>query len=143
MSDSTLLVLSGEDLPPYAARGLTQDLAPIQAASALRRTINAVLTDISNPAFRKFQSTINCTDQQAPALQQLWPGQSVTVDCVAELCYKTAGGAPIRTVVEGSSHVEGDYTYYRPRLTMKVISHTISTDEYNAAVAWSLALEEI
>jgi hypothetical protein len=136
MANETLLVLS------YSARGLTQTLEPIQAAANNRRSINGKLKDLSQVQFRKYSSTISCADQLAPALDGIWPGQLLTVDCVAELSYKTAGGSPSRTVVTSSSRVEGAYTYYRPRLTMRVMAYSESEDEYGRVVQWSLQLEE-
>ncbi len=141
MSNETLLVLSGHGVQPYSARGLTQSLDPIDAAAANRRSINGTLHDFSQPQFRKYKSTVSCADQLAPALEGIWPGQTLTVDCVAELSYKTAGGSPSRTVV--ASRVDGDFTFYRPRLTMKVMTYTQSEDEYGRAVQWSLELEEV
>jgi hypothetical protein len=67
----------------------------------------------------------------------------VTVDCVAELSYKTAVGSPDRPVVTDSSRTDGDWTFYRPQLTMRVTSYSTQTDEYGAAVGWQLDLEEI
>lgn len=143
MTDATtLLVISGDGVAPYSARGLTQSLEPINAAASVRRTINGGLMDLSAAQFRKFRSVVSCDDQQTPAFNDLWPGQSLTVDCVAELTYKTSGGSPSRTVVPGSSYTDGSYTFYRPRLTMKVISLSVERDEYGAQSKWSLELEE-
>lgn len=140
---TTLLVISGEGIPPYSARGLTQTLEPIPAAGGARRTVNGELLDVSSPELRKYASLVSCSDQQTPALDGIWPGEIVTVDCVAELAYKTAGGSPQRTVVTGSSRVEGDYTFYRPRLTMMFMGHQVSRDEYKAIVGWTMAFEEV
>ena len=137
------LTLSGIGVPPYSVRGATQTLQPIDAAQQLRRTINGALVDISRAEFRKYRSTITCTDQQPPAVDGVWPGQIVTVGCISELSYKTAGGVAARAVVSGSSRTEGDYTFYRPQLTMRVVSFSQDTDEYGASVAWSLELEEV
>ena len=139
----TLLVISGPGLPTYAVRGLTQTLDPIDAAGAIARTVNGGLIDLSPPQMRKYKSTISCTDQEAPALDGVWPGMPVTVDCVSELGYLTAGGSPQRTVVEGSTRVASRWTWYRPRLDMMVISYSTSTDEYGALIEWSLELEEV
>lgn len=144
MSDETLLVISGLNLPPYAVRGITQTLTPIQGQAQLRRTINGVLDDLSPSQFRKYASTITCTDQQTPALDGIWEGLFVTVDCVAELAYRTADSdidMPGREVV--ASREEGDYTFYRPRLNMRVTRWQVTTDEYGAEVGWQLDLEEI
>ena len=124
-------------------RGATQTLQPIDAAQQLRRTINGTLIDVSRAEFRKYRSTISCTDQQPPAVDGVWPGQIVTVGCISELSCKTAGGAPSRSVVSGSSRTEGDYTFYRPQLIMRVVSFSQDTDEYGASVSWSLELEEV
>jgi hypothetical protein len=92
---------------------------------------------------RKYKSTISCTDMDSPALDGIWAGMPLTVDCVPELGYLTAGGSPQRTVVSGSSRTSGAWTYYRPRLDMMVVNYTTGTDEYGAAVAWTLDLEEV
>jgi len=138
----TLLVISGPGLPTYAARGLSQTLDPIDAAGAIARTVNGGLIDLSPVQMRKYKSTISCADQEAPALDGVWPGMPVTVDCVSELGYLTAGGSPQRTVVSGSSRTAGLWTYFRPQLDMMVISYSTNTDEWGAAVGWSLELEE-
>lgn len=151
MSDfSTLLVLSGEGVAPYSARGLQQTLEPIDAAGNPRRSINGDLVSLAEAQFRKYKSTISCADQLAPALDNVWQGMVLTVDCVAELAYKTSGGSPGRPVVDpdssesgDSTRVEGDYTYYRPRLQMMVIKHTQQEDEWGRVVSWSLELEEV
>ena len=86
MLDDSMLVLSGIGVPSYSARGLTQTLQPIEAAGSQRRTVNGTLVDLSQAQFRKYRSTIRCSDQQAPALDDVWPGKVVTVSCIAELC---------------------------------------------------------
>jgi hypothetical protein len=141
MANETKLVLSGNGVAPYSARGLTQTIDLIDAASNTRRSINGSLNDLSQAQFRKYKSTISCNDHLAPALSGIWPGMPLTVDCVAELSYLTATGAPERTVV--ATRTEGAYTYYTPRLIMRVMSYTTSHDEYGAQVGWSLDLEEI
>jgi hypothetical protein len=144
MSDGgTLLVISGQGIPTFASRGLTQTLDPIAASSVLARTVNGGLVDFSPPQMRKYRSTISCTDINGPAFDGVWPGDILTVDCVPELAYLTISGAPGRTVVTGSERVVGDYTNYRPQLVMRVVQYTTSTDEYGAAVAWQLDLEEV
>lgn len=141
-NSTTELVLSTFGVPPYSARGLVQTLTPIAQASSLARTVNGALVDLSISGFRKYASTIRGTDQNPPAFDMLWPGQSLTVDCIVELSYKTVGGSPGRTVVSGSSRTEGDFTIYRPRLTMRVISFEYEQDEWGANVGWTLNLEE-
>ena len=145
-ASGTLLVLSsgGTDLVTlYSSRGLTQTLTPIDASNDIRRTINGGLVDLSLAQFRKYKSSIKCRDQHAPGLDGIFPGQILTVSCVAELSYLTSGGAPNRTVVAGSSYVVGAYTFYRPQLTMMVAAPpSISIDEYPGQTSWTLELEE-
>lgn len=130
------LVITGVGLPTASIRGVTQSLAPIDAASRTARTVNGALIDVSAPQFRKFRSTIECTDQNTPELSDVWPGQIVTVDCIAHLA-----GTPIRPVVE--SWVDGAFTFYRPRLTMRVLSYNVEHNEFDAVVGWTLELEEV
>jgi len=140
----TLLVISGDGVAPYSARGLTQTLEVVAEAAVVARSVNGALVNLSPPQFRKFKSTISCTDVAAPALAALWPGVVVDVDCVSEITYLTASGSPVpdRTVV--SSYTEGDYTRDRLRLTMMVVAPwTQSTDEYGASVGWQLELAEV
>lgn len=140
MPTLTNLVISGVGVAPYSARGLKQSLAPIQQATVLMRTVNGILDDLGDDAFKKFASTITGRDQLAPP--HVWPGLQIDVSCIAELCYLTASGTPEREVVAGSSRVEGDYTYYRPKITFRVVSLDPSWDEYDADVSWTLSLEE-
>lgn len=143
MANETLLVVSGDGMPPYSVRGITQTLEPIDAAKNLRRTVNGVLVDLSATQFKKYKSTITCTDVQSPAFDAIEVGDTLTVDCVAELSYLTASSpasGPARTVV--ATRTEGAYTFYRPRLTMVITSKQQSTNEYGAEISWTLELEE-
>jgi hypothetical protein len=139
----TLLVISGHGIADYSCRGATQTLDPVDASSVLSRTVNGVLVDLSPWQMRKYKTSISCSDTETPALDGVWPGMALTVDCVAELGYLTAGNTPQRTVVPGSSRVAGAWTYYRPRLEMRVTNYSTSRDEYGAMTTWSLDMEEI
>lgn len=141
----TLLTISGVGEFQYQARGLQQTLTVIKQASQQQRTINAMLIDISNPAFRKYASKIQCMDIDAPPLDNLWPGMTVTVGCAASLCYETGNpGSPFKPVVPGSSYVQGAFTFYRPLLTMMVVELPNETfDEWKSDVQWELSLEEV
>lgn len=144
MSESTLFNLVGIGMPPYSARGITQTLEPIQTSGQMRRTINGTLEDLGATQFRKYQSSVTCTDMDSPALSGIWPGMTVTVECIPELCYPdvTSEGAE-RTVVSGSSRSENGFVWYRPQLTMKVAGFRIGTDEYGASCNWSMDLIEV
>jgi hypothetical protein len=143
MDGGTLLEISGPGIPTYASRGLTQTLDPIDAASNLMRTVNGDLVDFSPAQMRKYKSTISCTDIDGPALDGVWPGMVLTVNCVPELGFLTIAGSPTRPVVPDSSRLVGDYTFYRPQIMFLVVGYTVSTDEYGAAVAWQLDLQEV
>lgn len=143
MPPETLLVISGNGIADYSARGLTQTLEPIEASAVLARTVNGALIDLSPVQMRKYKSSISCTDVETPALDGIWPGMALTVECVTELGYLTASGTPTRDVVPGSPRAAGAWTYYRPILDMRVAAYSVSRDEYGARTEWTLDLEEI
>lgn len=143
-NDTTLLKLSFMDIPPYSARGLRQTLEPIGASAFLARTWNGVLIDLSNPNFQKYRTTISGEDQQPPAIDGIWPGLQVTIDCMNEIPYKTGKvGAPHKTVVAGSSRTEGLFTFYRPQLICRITNFVVDEAEWDASVSWTLEAEEI
>lgn len=152
LTNGTLLVLTPLStatpvLTPYAARGLSQTLEVITESSGqggkwLRRDVNGTLRDTSDVNFRKYRSTVSCRDGEQPCIDNAWIGLQVQVDCVVELSYPT-GGTPARTVVSGSSRVQGAITYYRPQLTMLVASIKNSMQEWAALNAWEVGLEEV
>jgi len=131
---------------PYSARALRGTLKPIDLAAGdakLARTVNGTLVDISAPQMRKYKLEVAGEDMAAPALDGLWVGMQVTVNCHVELAYLTASGLPGRTPVPGSSWVDGDYTYYCPQFSMRVVELQVERQEWAAVVTWSLVLEEI
>src|SRR5215831_1948082 len=101
----TLLKLFGMGVPPYSARGLSQTLKPIEQAGNVVRAIDGSLLDLSYAPFRKYKSEITCSDQTAPAISGIWPGQLLTVYCVAELAFDEYGSAQ-RSEVPGSMRFE-------------------------------------
>lgn len=140
----TVLELNGMGVVPYSTRAAVQTLEPIeQAGAGIYRDVNGVLRQAGGTSFRKYKSTISCTDMRPFAIDGVWPGKLVTVGCIQTLAYLTAGGSPQRTPVTGSSFTEGLWTFYRPQLAMMVISFSIQEDEYGAEVGWSMSLEEI
>lgn len=131
---------------PWSARQLRGTLRPIDAARGhdkLARTVNGTLIDISAHQMRKYVLEIRSGDMAAPALDGLWLGMALNVDCHVELAYLTAGGAPGRTVVPGSTWADGNFTYYRPRLLMLIGDMQLEREEWGAVVNWSLVLEEV
>lgn len=138
----TFLSISVMGVPLYSARGLTQTLEPISAAANMRRSINGILIDVAHDQFRKYKSKITCTDMRTPAIDGIWPGMTVVVDCAAFLSYPSSG-SPQRTVVAGSEFTEGSFVFYRPRLTMLVTAFTDQFAEWPGEVEWELELEEV
>ena len=133
-------------MPLYATRGMHGVLRPIDMAqgdSVLRRTVNGGLIDVSAPQMRKYRLEASGDDQEPPALDGLWAGMEVEVDCHVELSYPTAGGSPSRPAVPGSERVSGDYTLYCPVLLCRVLELSVERSEWEAAYSWQIALSEI
>jgi hypothetical protein len=133
-------------VPPYSARGLKGTLTPIDMASGLdklARTVNGTLISIAAPQMRKYRLEASGNDQDPPALDGLWVGMEVTARCHVEIARHTVSGPPERTPVAGGIRYEGGWTFYRPEMQMRVVQWSIDREEWNAAVNWSLALEEI
>lgn len=144
--------ISGRDnmsLPPYGARSLTQTLNPINgpgggggSSGLLRRSLRGRMIDLTSPIFHVYRSTVSYRDGTPPALDDSWIGEIVQVDCAIELAYVT-GGSPKRTVVSGSTRVEGWLTYYRPSLIMMVSGIQQSFSEYEGLYNVTVDFEEL
>lgn len=147
MAGESELRIEGDEFPPTSVRGVSETLAPI-----------------GNPQFDKYRVTIQCSDKNSPAFDALrvgnWKrtvngglidlsgnGSTVTIDCISELAGKLAGSplsyTPVRTVVSGSGRTVDGFYYYRPQLTVGLISKSMDTDEYGAIVQWQAEFEEI
>jgi len=142
MADETVLIISPIGVPPYSARGIVEELSLISGAVNLRRTINGELLNFSASQFNKYKLSWSCDDMDSPALNVV-PGEVVTVSCITELSYLTVGGSPARPVVSGSSRVSGDFTFYRPVLTIRLGEFQVMTDEWGKDVSWRRDGEEI
>lgn len=147
--DYTILAINGISFPRASARGMTQTLAPIVQASQLQRTVDGDLDDLSLDQFQKYASEITCRDYNAPALDGIFPGRQIVVDCIPELAYEpptdevVLGENANRDVVPGSAREEDGFVFYRPRLTMRVIDFQMTRDEYGSTMGWTLRLEEV
>ncbi len=140
--EGTLLIMDGMGIPLYSARvDVVQTLVPIDQQKQLVRTINGELIDVSNDEFQLYKSTISCTDNNPAALDGIWRGRQIIVDCVVDLVYET-GGTPQRAVVPDSSRTIGGFTHYKPRLEMTVTDFQTSFAEGQAAHSWQIDLEE-
>lgn len=143
-NDFTLLTITGPGIAPYSARGLTQSYEPISAMSHQERAVNGELVDLSAPQMKKYRSKISCTDHNTPALSGVWPGTVLDIGCVAEMSFKTdRPGDQERIAVVGSVRTQGDYTFYRPVLTVMFLGFSTNEQEYQRDVAWSFEVEEL
>jgi hypothetical protein len=122
----TDLVISGVGLPDYAVRGVRQTISPVDHASRLERTVNGNLVNLGDPAFRKYKTTISGSDQEAPALGDVWPGRVVTVTSIVALASSDSMGPA------------GPVSF-----TGLVRSFEVSIDEWSATVDWTLEIEQI
>jgi len=144
----TILVIDGIDIQRYSARGLSQTFETIEESTVQQRTVDGVLHDLSLDQFRKFRSTITCEDFDTPAIDGIYPGQQVVVDCVFELAYEDpldeveVGENASRPIVPDSARVKNGFVRYRPQLTMTVVRYSITRNEYNATSSWTLELVE-
>jgi hypothetical protein len=141
----TILTISSFGNMLYQARKLTQTLQPIGEAAKMERTINGTLVDISVAQFRKYTTSIRVPSEvNAPPIDNVFPGQTVTVQCAVSLSFVTgAPGLPHKPVVSGSEYTEGAYTFYRPELVMMVKGVSTQFDEWDNVVGWNIELEEI
>lgn len=146
---TTILTLSAIGIPPYSARGLKQTLTTINAATNLRRTVNGDLEDVSDPLFRKYESTITGEDVDPPAFGLVFPGRILTVGCISELAIQDSTTDPLgpedlgRTPVTWPARSADGFIFFRPLLTMRVTGWNTSEDEYGKVVNWTLSLEEV
>lgn len=140
---TTVLLIDTIGIPLYSCRNVRQTLTPIGAASYMRRTVNGELIDLSPTQFRKYKSSISCSDNTPPAFDGIWPGLIVNVSCAKELGYITSGGSPKKTVVDGSSRVDGAFTFYRPLITFRIVNWSDNYTEWEVGDEWQLDLEEV
>lgn len=129
-------------LPLYSARGLSHAMDYIDGAMNQEYTVNAELVDLSLSRFRKLQLVISATDVRPPSLDACYPGRIVVVECANVFSYATIGGTPGRTPVSGSEFIEGDFTFYRPTITVMLGKPSSRFEEWEAGNAWSLPMRE-
>jgi len=145
MTETTKLRLSPIGIPPYSARGITEEFT-LDGNAQLARTVNNVLIDLSAQQDEKYKLTITCSDQQMPYLDGVKRGMQLIVDSATEFTYMT-GGSPARPVAETTddpaTRSEGAVTFYRPRLTMLVADYRLNNDEAGAVCGWTLDLVEV
>ena len=165
------LVIDGVGFPRLSCRDVTQTLRPIPQGE-MRRSVNGELCYVGTKGHHKYQSTVMCSDQNLPGLQEIWVGAIVHVHCVSTLWETLVLGSQdtqqlSRTAVPGSLDVVDekgaplDYTYegevlklplgegeqaivsYRPTLRMRIKAFDFKEAEWEEGSQWSLLLEEI
>lgn len=139
-SEYTDLVISGVGLPDYALRGVKQTVTLIDQASRLERTVNGKLVEVGDPAFRKYKTTITGSDQEAPALGDVWPGRLVTVTSVVSWASSGTGATGGATGPTGGGTPTGATAV---GFTGLVKSFDVSVDEWSATVDWTLEIEQL
>jgi hypothetical protein len=117
----TLISIDAIDFTDYAVRGISMTLTPIDQAKNVARDCLGQLADISLAQFRQHKVTITCTDNDAPELTGIWPGQDITITCLPRM--DSTSDAPLVILA-------------------KVISWNTSRDEWNAEIAWQLEAEQ-
>lgn len=145
-TESSLLSFVELGIPPYALRGITQTLEPIDQAKNTRRTINGILRDVASPDFQKFRSVIQCTDQQSPGLSGVWPGRQLTMWSAIEMSFEGSTDETDsfeRPPVENSIREESGFTFYRPILVVMITDYRTEFAEWQADLAWQLEVEEV
>jgi len=117
----TLIAIDAIDFTDYAVRGITMTMTPIDQAKNLARDCLGNLVDISVAQFQQFKVSITCTDNDAPELDGIWPGQDITITCLPRM-----NGTSDTPLV----------------LDCKVTSWNTSRDEWGAEIAWQLEAEQ-
>ena len=121
---TTLLSINGINFSDWATRGITMTLAPIGSGD-LRRDVNGTLRDLTLAQFRKYKTSIKCSDQEAPTFDTIWKGSVIEVTCIPELGV-------------GGDDTDGVLTMF-----MMVEDWEVSRDEYECECGWSLSALEI
>jgi hypothetical protein len=117
----TLIAIDAIDFSDYAVRGITMTLTPIDQSKNVARDCLGNLVDISVAQFRQHKITITCTDNDAPELAGIWPGQDISITCLPRM----------------------DSTSDTPLvIAAKVTSWNTSRDEWGAEIAWQIEAEQ-
>lgn len=144
-TDNTILRLEGIGIPPWSARGISENLEPIDESIDIVRSVNGEAINFGKDQFQKYKWAIGATDQSSPSCAGVWAGRIIQVDCITEHCYPTTAGLPAGVViVPGSDRTEGDFSFYRPRLQIMLKNGPgIATDEWPADIKWTMGGEQV
>src|SRR5262245_20535875 len=117
----TLISIDAIDFSDFAVRGITLTLEPIDQSKNTARDCLGNLIDISLAQFRQMKVSITCTDNDAPELAGIWPGQDITITCLPRM--NGTSDTPLVIVA-------------------KVTSWNTSRNEWGAEIAWQLEAEQ-
>ena len=146
MSDTKLTIFVEEtgdtiQMPVGSAFGVSAKLRGI-GSGGTRRTVNARLVALGNPAFRKFAGSISASDMILPPIFDLYENQQVTVEWPTLV--RERGATPSRPPVPGTLSSCNGWIEYRPILTCLVTQPPeMSEEEWSGTASWSLELEEV
>lgn len=168
----TLIKLDLNALPTEASSNCTQELTPINAGE-LNRTINGELIYIGEENIAKFRSTIRGQDTLPIALDNLWRGKIIEVQCLQPLAQSVstatstvilARRAAISSVCAWSNNIkipiinqqDNKVTFalpsqvssfivtYRPIMQMMIVDFGYVSHEWDMKQnSWYLDLEEV
>jgi hypothetical protein len=139
----TLLSFDELPIPPYSAHQITETIEPDWTADMVR-TWNGRLIDLTPPQMRKYRVTHTCRHMDSPAFDGVGTGFLLTINCIGEFARAAdTAGTTDREPVSGSERIDDGVLFYRPRLACMVESFSIDTDEWGAAVGWTLVSREI
>lgn len=146
-SSGTILVMySPLGLPFYSSRDLEQTIEAIKEKDQVERNLNGNLVDLSLPGmFEKYTSTITCTDMHAPAIEGVWQGMQVVVDCCCELPFPASITTPSRPLATNTS-IRNDgngFKFYFPKITFMIRKISFGFKEFPHKYNWALGLEEV
>ncbi|GAW37006.1 hypothetical protein RA2_04081 [Roseovarius sp. A-2] len=148
--------------PPGSYRWADISTRPIRSASQTARTIDGRLVSLGDPAFRQLEVTISVSDQIAPALDNLWEGDELTIHSpdymteaggVLTLSREPVPGTVTAHAVDGTVLASPEsrtvnvpdavYVRYRPIFGVKVTAPLDKrATEGKARVSWTLVTEE-
>lgn len=166
----TELILSVGGFPPFSARECQQELKLLNRGG-FRRSIKGELIYLGSEDL-KYQTIISCKDRTTLATDNFSPGITVEVGCIQKLWQEIHPPEEVillrRPPVKGSivvintkkelvkfeslekqkikildSFNERLFISYRPWLKTKIISFSLTTEEWELKGGWKLELEEI
>lgn len=130
-------------IPPYSTDEIEVEFGPIPQATYQRRDLNGKLHNLASSTSKLYRLVVTGSSVAPPAFASLWPGDILTVHVPRELCRETTSDDLNRSAVPGSEYTEEGFSFYRPLLTMMVVSWSSSLIERTVEEGYQLELEEL